>query len=85
MDIEDINNNKAQEQPNNPTHGVKLMDMLEFLVAIYGWEELEARSGIRAFGKNPTFKSALKFLRKTPWAREKIERMFYYFRKKLKG
>ncbi len=84
MDTEDSNNNTPQEQPNNPLHGVKLMDMLEFLVAKYGWEELETRTNIHIFGNNPTMKSSLKLLRKTPWAREKVERMFFWDMKKLK-
>jgi len=81
----DNTTNQPQEQPNNPTHGVKLVDMLEFLVAKYGWEELETRTNIHIFGNNTTIKSSLNFLRRTPWAREKIEGMFYYDMRKMKG
>ncbi len=64
------------EQPNNPLHGIKLADILERLVAVYGFEELGMRTNIRCFTNNPTIKSSLKFLRKTPWAREKVERLY---------
>lgn len=67
---------KPQEQPNNPLHGVKLADILEFLVDKYGWEELGMKIDIRSFNNNPSIKSSLKFLRKTPWAREKVERLY---------
>ena len=66
----------AQDQSNNPLHGVTIKDMLEFLLARYGFEELEARTGINCFGNRPTFKSSLKFLRKTPWAKAKVERLY---------
>lgn len=64
------------EQPNNPLHGVKLADMLEFLVEYYGWHELGGKIKINSFNTNPTIKSSLTFLRKTPWAREKVERLY---------
>ena len=64
------------EQPNNPLHGVKLADILEQLVADYGWEELGSRINIRCFTHNPSIKSSLTFLRKTPWAREKVEALY---------
>ena len=71
------NNNKPmQEQPNNPLHGVKLATILESLVEHYGWEELALNVNINCFKKNPTVKSSLKFLRRTPWAREKVERLY---------
>lgn len=65
-----------QEQPNNPLHGVKLSEILQFLVSEYGWEELSQRIKINCFKSNPTIKSSLKFLRRTPWAREKVERLY---------
>ncbi|SDB65780.1 Uncharacterized conserved protein [Flavobacteriaceae bacterium MAR_2010_188] len=65
-----------QQQPNNPMHGVKLVDVLEFLVAKYSWEELAQKININCFKSNPTLKSSLKFLRKTPWARDKVERLY---------
>jgi uncharacterized protein (DUF2132 family) len=65
-----------QQQKNNPLHGVKLVDMLNFLVEKYGWEELGRRINIRCFTHDPSIKSSLKFLRKTPWAREKVEHLY---------
>jgi uncharacterized protein (DUF2132 family) len=67
---------QPNSQPNNPLHGVKLADMLEFLVEEYGWEGLGYRIRIRCFNYDPSIKSSLKFLRKTPWAREKVERLY---------
>ena len=66
----------SQEQPNNPLHGVKLVEILEFLVEEYGFEELGQIININCFKSNPTFKSSLKFLRTTPWAREKVEQLY---------
>lgn len=63
-------------QPNNPLHGVKLADILEFLVEKYGWKEMSLQIDINCFKKNPTIKSSLKFLRRTPWAREKVEYLY---------
>ena len=65
-----------QQQKNNPLHGVKLVDMLDLLVEKYGWEELGRRINIRCFTHDPSIKSSLKFLRKTPWAREKVEQLY---------
>ncbi|MDT0648828.1 VF530 family protein [Autumnicola edwardsiae] len=65
-----------QQQKNNPLHGVKLVDMLNFLVEKYGWDELGKRINIRCFTHDPSVKSSLKFLRKTPWAREKVEQLY---------
>ena len=64
------------EQPNNPLHGKKLIDILEFLVEHYGWDELGKRIDIRCFNHEPSVKSSLKFLRKTPWARQKVEELY---------
>ncbi|WP_420601991.1 VF530 family DNA-binding protein [Flagellimonas sp.] len=69
-------NNSKREQPNNPLHGVKLLDMLELLVEHYGWEELANRISINCFKNDPSIKSSLKFLRRTPWARDKVERLY---------
>jgi len=63
-------------QPNNPLHGIKLKDMLEALVDKYGWEELGVRINIRCFNFDPSVKSSLKFLRRTPWARAKVEELY---------
>lgn len=65
-----------EPQKNNPLHGVKLVDILEFLVAKYGWETLGSKINIRCFTQEPSIKSSLKFLRKTPWAREKVEQLY---------
>lgn len=65
-----------KSQPNNPLHGVKLADILEFLVDEYGWQKLGERIPIRCFTNEPSIKSSLKFLRKTPWARAKVEDLY---------
>ena len=65
-----------KEQPNNPLHGVKLATMLEDLVNQYGWERLAMEININCFKNDPSIKSSLTFLRKTPWAREKVERLY---------
>ncbi len=69
-------NKMLQEQPNNPLHGIKLAEILELLVAKYGWEKLGYMIKIRCFTNNPSIKSSLTFLRKTPWAREKVEQLY---------
>lgn len=75
--MSDKNENKMQEgQPNNPLHGLKLAGILESLVEKYGWEELGQKINIRCFTHNPSVNSSLKFLRKTPWAREKVEQLY---------
>ena len=66
----------STEQPNNLLHGVKVVEMLEGLVDEYGWEELGQRINIRCFNHDPSIKSSLKFLRKTAWAKEKVERLY---------
>lgn len=63
-------------QPNNPLHGIKLAAIVEYLVEEYGWDELGYRINIRCFNENPSVKSSLTFLRKTPWAREKVEQLY---------
>mgnify|MGYP001388350216 FL=1 len=69
-------NNKYNSQVNNPLHGVRLIDMIEFLVEEYGWEELGYEIKINCFISNPSIKSSLKFLRKTQWARDKVENLY---------
>lgn len=66
----------SKDQPNNPLHGIKLATMLEQLFLEYGWEELGDSLNINAFKNKPTYKSSLKFLRTTPWAREKVEQFY---------
>ncbi|WP_413110243.1 VF530 family DNA-binding protein [Thaumasiovibrio sp. DFM-14] len=63
-------------QKNNPLHGVTLQMMVTDLEAYYGWEELGKRIDIRCFNHEPSVKSSLKFLRKTEWAREKVEALY---------
>lgn len=70
------NSNTDKEQPNNPLHGVKLADIMEQLVDHYGWEKLVQKININCFKNNPTIKSSLTFLRKTPWARDKVENLY---------
>ena len=71
-----MKSNLPQEQANNPLHGVKLADILENLVEKYGWEKLGEKIDIRCFNSNPSIKSSLTFLRKAPWAREKVENLY---------
>ena len=72
----DKENNPPEDQPNNPMHGVKLVTILESLVEQYGWERLALKININCFKKDPSIKSSLKFLRRTPWAREKVEQLY---------
>ena len=65
-----------EAQPNNPLHGKTLEMILTHLVDRYGWEELDERITINCFISNPSIKSSLNFLRKTPWAREKVELLY---------
>ena len=66
----------TEEELSNPLHGVKLAQILERLVAYYGWEYLGDRVNIRCFKYNPTMKSSLGFLRRTRWAREHVEDVY---------
>ena len=66
----------SKTQPKNPLHGVTLEMILTDLVAHYGWEELGRTINIKCFNHEPGIKSSLKFLRKTPWAREKVEGLY---------
>ncbi len=65
-------------QPRNPLHGLTLETILTTLVERHGWEQLATRINIRCFTVNPTISSSLAFLRKTPWAREKVESWYLY-------
>lgn len=66
----------STEQPNNPLHGITLELIVTQLVTRYGWDELGERIPIRCFTKNPSVKSSLTFLRRTPWARKKVEELY---------
>lgn len=63
-------------QPNNPLHGVTLESILVFLVDRYGWPRLGEQVRIKCFNSDPSIKSSLTFLRKTPWARAKVEALY---------
>ena len=63
-------------QANNPLHGITLEHMLTRLVERYGWESLGSVINIRCFQNDPSIKSSLKFLRRTPWAREQVEQLY---------
>lgn len=69
-------------QKNNPLHGVTLEKMLTQLVDAIGWEELGNQVKINCFISNPSIQSSLKFLRKTPWARAKVESFYLYAKRK---
>ncbi len=63
-------------QPNNPLHEIRLDAILKKLVETYGWNKLGLIINIKCFNENPSIKSSLIFLRKTQWAREKVERLY---------
>ena len=63
-------------QPNNPLHGITLENLLNELVSFYGWPGLGQKIAIRCFTQDPSISSSLKFLRKTPWARERVEALY---------
>ena len=69
----------SNQQPNNPLHGITLEMILNQLVQHYGWAELGKRIPINCFIENPSIKSSLKFLRRTPWARKKVEDLYLEF------
>jgi uncharacterized protein (DUF2132 family) len=71
----------TQAHPNNPLHGLTLEAILRELVERMGWDELGRIIEIRCFNVNPSLKSSLAFLRKTPWARAKVEGLFLSLRK----
>lgn len=66
----------SQKHPNDPLSGITLKAMLTSLVAYYGWDELGKRINIRCFNYDPSINSCLKFLRKTAWARKKVEELY---------
>ena len=67
-----------QEQPRNPLHGLTLEEIVRELEAYFGWVELGQRIPVRCFTHDPSVNSSLKFLRKTPWAREKVEGLYLF-------
>jgi len=75
--------NMISQQPNNPLHGITLEMILTQLVEHYGWEEMGRAIDIRSFNNDPSIKSSLKFLRKTPWARKKVEDLYLRYTKRF--
>ncbi|MBO3697800.1 VF530 family DNA-binding protein [Roseivirga sp. E12] len=76
MPIEYKRSEPKEGEVNNPLHGVKLVDILEYLVATQGWPKMAEVVSINCFKSDPSIKSSLKFLRKTPWARTKVEEYY---------
>lgn len=77
-------NPEATGQPGNPLHGVTLETIVSALVTHYGWEDLGTRISIRCFLSEPSVASSLKFLRKTPWAREKVESLYLFMLREIR-
>jgi uncharacterized protein (DUF2132 family) len=75
----------STEQPNNPLHGITLEMILNRLVEHYGWQEMARRINIQCFWNDPSIKSSLKFLRRTPWAREKVENLYLDMQREAGG
>lgn len=73
-----------ETQKNNPLHGIKLEQIVTDLQAHYGWEYLGYNIKIKCFTDNPSVKSSLKFLRRMPWARTKVENLYLEYLKKTK-
>ena len=71
-------------QPRNPLHGLTLEAIVTALVDEYGWEGLDARIPLRCFAFEPSIKSSLKFLRRTPWAREKVEGLYLFMLREVR-
>lgn len=72
-----------EEKSNDPLHGKTLEMMLTDLVALYGWDEMSKKISINCFSSEPSIKSSLTFLRKTPWARQKVEVLYAWSIKKI--
>jgi uncharacterized protein (DUF2132 family) len=71
-------------QPRNPLHGLTLEKIVTELVAHYGWAGLAERIPVRCFASDPSIASSLKFLRKTPWARDKVEGLYLFMLRELR-
>lgn len=76
ISLEKNKNKPPEEQPNNPLHGVKLIEIIEYLVAEHGWQKLGEKTDVRLFSNRPTIKSSLKLARSTPWVRAKLESLY---------
>ena len=75
---------QSADQPGNPLHGVKLEAIVTALADHYGWDGLGQRINIRCFTSEPSVASSLKFLRRTPWAREKVESLYLFMLREVK-
>lgn len=73
-----------EQHANDPLHGVTLEQILNNLVEFYGWDELGKRIDINCFISNPSVKSSLKFLRKSPWARQKVEVLYLAMKNRMR-
>ena len=71
----------TRPQPDNPLHGITLEAIVNELVAALGWEELGQQIPVRCFNSDPSVASSLKFLRRTPWARAKVEALYLVVRR----
>ncbi len=71
----------SDQQANNKLHGVTLEQIVNSIVEFYGWNQLSKRINIRCFNSDPSVKSSLTFLRKTPWARKKVENLYIAMQK----
>jgi uncharacterized protein (DUF2132 family) len=79
-----MNSSTPNPQARNPLHGLTLEKIVTELADYYGWEDLGQRIVIRCFTHDPTVGSSLKFLRKTPWAREKVESLYLFMLRDMK-
>jgi len=84
METSNPNPNPTPAQPRNPLHGLTLEAIVTALAAHYGWEELARLIPVRCFTHEPSVPSSLKFLRKTPWAREKVEGLYLFMQRDAK-
>ena len=75
---------ETEQQAGNPLHGVTLETIVTGLAGHYGWEELGQRIAIRCFQSEPSVASSLKFLRKTPWARDKVEGLYLFMLREIR-
>ena len=75
---------QASSQPKNPLHGITLEAIVTALVGHFGWDELAQRIPVNCFTHDPSIKSSLKFLRKTPWARDKVESLYGFMLRDIK-
>ena len=76
--------NLQREQPNNPLHGITLKTILLTLLAQYGWGKLALKININCFKSDPSINSSLTFLRRTPWAKEKVMELYLDIQNKTK-